>query len=42
MGLMIGIEVQEGYSNRAIAEKLVENGLLELTAGPDMRLLPPL
>ena len=42
LGLMIGIEVKEGYTNKAIAGKLIENGLLVLTAGPGMRLLPPL
>ena len=42
LGLMIGIEVKEGYTNREIAGKLIENGLLVLTAGPGMRLLPPL
>ena len=39
---MIGIEVKEGYTNKEIAGKLIENGLLVLTAGPGMRLLPPL
>lgn len=42
MGLMIGIEMAEGYSNSDVAGKLVEAGLLVLTAGPGMRLLPPL
>ena len=42
MGLMIGIEVKDGYSNQDIANQLLENGLLVLTAGPGMRLLPPL
>ena len=42
MGLMIGIEVKEGWTNRDIANQLIENGLLILTAGPGMRLLPPL
>ena len=42
LGLMIGIEVKEGYTNKEIAGKLIENGLLVLTAGPGMRLLPPL
>ena len=42
MGLMIGIEVKEGYQNGALARKLTEAGLLVLTAGPGMRLLPPL
>ena len=42
LGLMIGIEVREGYTNKALAAKLIESGLLVLTAGPGMRLLPPL
>jgi len=42
MGLMIGIEVTDGYSNRELADKLIDAGLLVLTAGPGMRLLPPL
>ena len=42
MGLMIGIEVAEGYNKGDILNKLIENGLLVLTAGPGMRLLPPL
>jgi acetylornithine/N-succinyldiaminopimelate aminotransferase len=42
MGLMIGIEMAAGFKNSEIAEKLIENGLLVLTAGPGMRLLPPL
>ena len=42
LGLMIGIEVREGWTNKDIANKLIEHGLLILTAGPGMRLLPPL
>ena len=42
LGLMIGIEVKDGWTNKEIAGKLIENGLLVLTAGPGMRLLPPL
>ena len=42
LGLMIGIAVQDGWTNKDIAGKLIENGLLVLTAGPGMRLLPPL
>ena len=42
MGLMIGVEVQEGWTNKELANKLIENGLLVLTAGPGLRLLPPL
>ena len=40
LGLMIGIAV-EG-NNRALAAKLMDRGLLVLTAGPALRLLPPL
>ena len=42
MGLMIGVEVKPGQTNRELAMKLMENGLLVLTAGPALRLLPPL
>ena len=42
LGLMIGVEVKEGWTNKEIANKLIENGLLVLTAGPGIRLLPPL
>ncbi len=42
MGLMIGIAVNDGYSNKEIANKLIDGGLLVLTAGPGIRLLPPL
>ncbi|HIY22068.1 MAG TPA: aspartate aminotransferase family protein [Candidatus Flavonifractor merdigallinarum] len=42
LGLMIGVEVKEGYTNKALAAQLIENGLLVLTAGPALRLLPPL
>ena len=42
LGLMIGIEVKDGYSNKEIAARLIDNGLLVLTAGAGMRLLPPL
>ena len=42
MGLMIGIEVKGGKTNKELAAKLIENGLLCLTAGPGLRLLPPL
>jgi len=42
LGLMIGVEVKEGWTNKDIANKLIENGLLILTAGPGLRLLPPL
>ena len=42
MGLMIGVEVKEGWTNRDLAARLIENGLLVLTAGPGLRFLPPL
>lgn len=42
LGLMIGVEVKDGWTNKDIANKLIENGLLILTAGPGLRLLPPL
>ncbi len=42
MGLMIGIEVKGELTNKQLAAKLIENGLLCLTAGPGLRLLPPL
>lgn len=42
MGLMIGIEVRDSYDKGKILSRLIENGLLVLTAGPGMRLLPPL
>lgn len=42
MGMMIGIEVKDGYTNRELATKLIENGLLILTAGSRLRMLPPL
>ena len=42
MGMMIGIEVKDGYTNRELAAKLIENGLLILTAGSRLRMLPPL
>ena len=42
LGLMIGIEVKEGFNKSEIAGKLIDSGLLVLAAGPGMRLLPPL
>ena len=42
LGLMIGIEVKEGWTNRDLAARLIDNGLLILTAGPGLRMLPPL
>ncbi|WP_409969754.1 acetylornithine/succinylornithine family transaminase [Bengtsoniella intestinalis] len=42
MGLMLGIDVAEGYVNKELAKKLIDNGLLILTAGSGMRMLPPL
>ena len=42
LGLMIGIEVREGWTNRELAARLIDSGLLVLTAGPGLRFLPPL
>ncbi len=43
MGMMLGIGLQEGYQAGALVEKLLEEGLLCLTAGHNtIRLLPPL
>lgn len=42
MGLMIGIEVKEGWTNKELVGKLLKNGVLCLTAGQGLRLLPPL
>ena len=43
LGLMMGITLKEGYSNKELAGKMVEAGLLVLTAGQNViRLLPPL
>ena len=41
-GLMIGIEVKGERTNKELAALLIQNGLLCLTAGPGLRLLPPL
>ena len=42
LGMMIGIEVKGDKTNRELAAKLLQHGLLCLTAGPGLRLLPPL
>ena len=42
MGLMIGIDVKGERTNKELAAKLIQSGLLVLTAGPGLRLLPPL
>ncbi len=42
MGLMIGVEVLEERSNKELAATLIQKGLLVLTAGKALRLLPPL
>jgi len=42
LGLMIGVEVQDGLSNKELCAHLNEAGLLSLTAGPVLRFLPPL
>lgn len=41
MGLMIGIDVKGERTNKELAAKLIQSGLLVLTAGPGLRLLPP-
>ncbi|WP_297213194.1 aspartate aminotransferase family protein [uncultured Flavonifractor sp.] len=42
LGLMIGVEVQGEESNKVLAARLIRHGLLILTAGSALRLLPPL
>ncbi|MEG1857447.1 MAG: aspartate aminotransferase family protein [Pseudoflavonifractor sp.] len=42
MGMMIGVEVRGDYTNKQLAARLIGNGLLVLTAGKLIRLLPPL
>ncbi len=42
LGLMIGVEVAEGWSNKDLCARLNQAGLLSLTAGPGLRFLPPL
>ena len=42
LGLMIGVEVKGDKTNRELAAKLIEHGLLILTAGTKLRILPPL
>ena len=42
VGLMIGIDVKGERTNKELAAKLIQSGLLVLTAGPGLRLLPPL
>ena len=42
LGLMIGVAVADGYSNKELCAKLNQAGLLSLTAGPGLRFLPPL
>jgi len=42
LGLMIGIEVKGSKTNKELAALLSERGLLVLTAGTALRLLPPL
>jgi len=42
LGMMIGIEVKGDKTNAELASLLLQNGLMCLTAGPGMRLLPPL
>ena len=42
LGLMIGVEVKGEESNKVLASRLSERGLLILPAGSALRLLPPL
>ena len=42
MGLMIGVEVKDGASNKELCARLNQAGLLSLTAGLGLRFLPPL
>lgn len=42
LGLMIGIEVRGERTNKELAARLINSGLLVLTAGEVLRLLPPL
>ena len=42
LGMMIGVEVKRPYNNKELAARLMEQGLLVLTAGNALRLLPPL
>lgn len=42
MGLMLGIDVKGGRTNKELAALLIDHGLLCLTAGDRLRLLPPL
>ena len=42
MGLMLGVDVKEGHTNKELSTLLLDNGLLCLTAGERLRLLPPL
>ena len=42
MGLMIGIDVAQGWDNKEVCRRLNQAGLLCLTAGTGLRLLPPL
>ena len=42
LGMVIGIDVAGEQTNSQLAAKLIGSGLLILTAGPGLRLLPPL
>ena len=42
LGMMIGIDVKGDKTNRELCAKLIESGLLCLTAGSGLRMLPPL
>jgi len=41
-GLMIGVALRQGTDNKALAKELISAGVLVLTAGDALRLLPPL
>ena len=42
LGMMIGIDVKGEKTNRELCAKLIQSGLLCLTAGSGLRMLPPL
>ncbi len=42
LGLMIGVEVKAEGTQQGARARLTGHGLLVLTAGPGLRLLPPL
>lgn len=42
MGMMLGVELEEGYTSKQVLSALLQNGLMVLTAKAKVRLLPPL